>query len=58
MKKKNKTYQEFANDCGSVRAAALCVGVNPSTYSRWITGISKPRGLAAQVLATMGVGPA
>lgn len=53
---KNKmTLQEFADACGGVREAAAQVGVDQSTYSRWLTGVSKPRGLAARELKTLGV---
>lgn len=53
---KNKmTLQEFAVACGSVKAAAAQVGVDKSTYSRWLTGVSKPRGLAARELKALGV---
>ncbi len=53
---KNKmTLQEFADACGGVREAAVQVGVDPSTYSRWLTGVSRPRGLAAAALKALGV---
>lgn len=53
---KNKmTLQEFADSCGGVKEAAAQVGVDQSTYSRWLTGISRPRGLAVAALKALGV---
>lgn len=57
MKKKHRTYQEFADYCGGVAEAVKHIGVDPSTYSRWLTGVSRPRGIAAKILEALNVGP-
>ncbi len=45
---KKKTYRQFADAIGSVARAAQLVGVDTSTYSRWLTGVSTPRGRAVR----------
>lgn len=42
--KKKITLEQFALKCGGTNLAADKVGVDLSTYYRWLDGESKPRG--------------
>lgn len=53
--KKKITLDEFTKKAGGQQGAAAIIGVDYSTYNRWVTGVSKPRGLAARALAERGV---
>lgn len=56
--KKKKTLAQFAIACGGTRHAAIRVGVELSTYYRWLSGESRPRGEnTRRRLAEFGVRP-
>lgn len=56
--KKKMTLAQFAVACGGTDVAAGRVGVDQSTYYRWLEGESKPRGKNThRRLAELGVAP-
>jgi DNA-binding transcriptional regulator YdaS (Cro superfamily) len=44
---------ELATKLGTQYAAALKVGVTPSTFNRWIAGSNKPTGLGLKELTRL-----
>lgn len=55
MKKKLLTLVQFTDKYGSQEKAAAVVGVDASTYSRWINKETAPHGMAARRLEELGV---